>query len=68
MHWKKGDGIESVTPEYTWNGKKINAGFVTTFNEYAVVSENRLTKIPDDFNLELAPLFGCAITTGSQRD
>jgi Zn-dependent alcohol dehydrogenase len=31
---------------------------VTTFNEYAVVSENRLTPIPADFDLRLAPLFG----------
>jgi len=36
---------------------------VTTFNEEAVISENRLTVIPDSFPLRLAPLFGCAITT-----
>lgn len=63
MHWRKSDGIESETPTYLWNGRKLNAGWVTTFNEYAVVSENRLTPIPDDFDLKLAPLFGCAVTT-----
>jgi S-(hydroxymethyl)glutathione dehydrogenase/alcohol dehydrogenase len=36
---------------------------VTTFNEQAVVSENRLTVIPDDFDMRIAPLFGCAVTT-----
>lgn len=41
----------------------MNAGWVTTFNEYAVVSENRLTSIVSDFDLKLATLFGCAITT-----
>jgi len=63
MHWRQSDGIQSETPEYNWNGKKVNAGWVTTFNEYAVVSEDRLTVIPNDFDLKLAPLFGCAITT-----
>lgn len=64
MHWMKGQGIDAAPPKYTWQGKKLNAGFVTTFNEYAVVSENRLTPIPKDFDLEIAPLLGCAVTTG----
>ena len=63
LHWRESDGIQSETPVYDWNGKKVNAGWVTTFNEYAVISENRLTVIPDDFDLKLAPLFGCAVTT-----
>ena len=46
-----------------WDGRKVNAGWVTTFNEYAVVSENRLSVIPKDFDMKLAPLFGCAVTT-----
>ena len=64
MHWRKGVGIDAPTPVYSWKGKRLNAGYVTTFNEYAIVSENRLTAIPHSFNLQLAPLFGCAITTG----
>lgn len=64
LHWKKGNGIDAEPPDYCWKGKKLNAGFVTTFNEYAVVSENRLTTIPKDFDLESAALFGCAVTTG----
>lgn len=63
LHWRQGSGIQSETPVYTWNGRKINAGWVTTFNEYAVVSENRVTAIPKDFDLRIAPLFGCAVTT-----
>ncbi|MBI4445909.1 MAG: zinc-binding dehydrogenase [Acidobacteria bacterium] len=63
MHWRPSDGLQSETPVYRWNGRKVNAGWVTTFNEYAVVSENRLTRIPMDFDLRLAVLFGCAITT-----
>jgi S-(hydroxymethyl)glutathione dehydrogenase/alcohol dehydrogenase len=64
LHWRKGPGIESPVPAYTWNGKKVNAGWITTFNEHAIVSENRLTVIPADSDMEVAALFGCAVTTG----
>jgi S-(hydroxymethyl)glutathione dehydrogenase / alcohol dehydrogenase len=64
MHWRPGKGIESKPPKYRWKGQILNAGFVTTFNEYAVVSENRLTRLPEGYPLELAPLYGCAVTTG----
>ena len=64
LHWRKGQGIESVPPSYQWRGKKLNAGWIATFNEYAIVSENRMTVIPADSNLEIAALFGCAVTTG----
>lgn len=63
MHWRPSNGIQSETPTYMWRGRKVNAGWVTTFNDYAIVSENRLTPIPADFDPKLAPLFGCAITT-----
>jgi S-(hydroxymethyl)glutathione dehydrogenase/alcohol dehydrogenase len=63
MHWRQADGIQAETPAYSWNGRKANAGWVTTFNNYAIVAENRITPIPHDFDLKLAPLFGCAVTT-----
>lgn len=64
LHWRKGLGIEAETPHYTSAGRKINAGSVTTFSEYSIVSENRVTPIPADSDLEVAALFGCAVTTG----
>jgi S-(hydroxymethyl)glutathione dehydrogenase/alcohol dehydrogenase len=64
MHWMKGAGIEAPTPKYKWAGKTVNAGWVTTFNEYAVVSENRVTTVPEDVDFEIAALMGCAVTTG----
>jgi S-(hydroxymethyl)glutathione dehydrogenase/alcohol dehydrogenase len=64
MHWRKGLGIEGAPPNYLWQGKKLNAGWIATFNEYAIVAENRLTPIPADSDLEVAALFGCAVTTG----
>jgi len=63
LHWRKSAGIESVTPKYFWNKKKINAGWITTFSEKAIVSENRLTVIPMNFDMRVAPLFGCAVTS-----
>jgi len=64
LHWRKGLGIEPVPPKYKWDGKIVNAGWVTTFNEYAIVAENRITPIPADSDMEVAALFGCAVTTG----
>ncbi|MFL6244854.1 MAG: zinc-binding dehydrogenase [Thermoanaerobaculia bacterium] len=64
MHWRKGLGIEAEPAQYSWRGKPLNAGWITTFNEYAVVSENRLTAIPAHTDLQIAALFGCAVTTG----
>lgn len=64
LHWRPGKGIESPPPVYAWQDRKLNAGYVTTFNEVAVVSENRLTRIDDDVDLDIAALLGCAVTTG----
>ena len=64
LHWRKSSGIQSSTPKYSWNGNQVNAGWVTTFNEKTVVSENRLTVIPKDFAMRTAALFGCAVISG----
>jgi S-(hydroxymethyl)glutathione dehydrogenase/alcohol dehydrogenase len=63
LHWRQAGGIQSPTPVYDWKGRKVNAGWVTTFNSHAVISENRLTPIPQSFPLDQAPLFGCSVTT-----
>jgi S-(hydroxymethyl)glutathione dehydrogenase / alcohol dehydrogenase len=63
LHWRPSAGIQARPPAYTWNGEKVNAGWVTTFNSHAVISENRLTVISEDFDLKVATLFGCAVTT-----
>lgn len=64
LHWRKSLGIEGAPPLYRWKGKKLNAGWIATFNEYAIVAENRVTAIPKDSDQEVAALFGCAVTTG----
>jgi Zn-dependent alcohol dehydrogenase len=64
MHWRPGTGIQSKPPIYKWRGKQLNAGWVTTLNKHAVVSENRITRIPSsNYDKNLIPLLGCALTT-----
>ncbi len=63
LHWRPSQGVQSVTANYIWKGKKVNSGWVTTFSEKTIVSENRVTPIPKDFDLRVAALFGCAVTS-----
>ncbi len=63
MHWRKGDGIEADFPIYMYKGKSIRSGKVTTFSEYSVVSENRLTPVPHETPNELCALLGCGLST-----
>lgn len=63
LHWRPSAGIQAETPTYRWGDKTVNAGWITTFNNYAIVSENRVTPIPANFDMRIAPLFGCAVTT-----
>ncbi|WP_315712804.1 MULTISPECIES: zinc-binding dehydrogenase [unclassified Bradyrhizobium] len=64
LSWIKGTGIEAGGAAYDWDGKKVNAGGVTTFQRHAVVSENRLTLLPPDLPMDVAVLLGCAAPTG----
>lgn len=64
LHWMKGPGIDSSTPQFSRKGRVVNAGWITTFSEFTIVSENRVTPIPKDVNFDVACLFGCAVTTG----
>ena len=63
MHWRKGDGIESDFPTYIFKGKPMRSGKVTTFSEYSIVSENRITPVPNDTLNELCALLGCSLST-----
>jgi len=63
-HWRKGLGAEAPPPVYlTTHGGKVGAGPISTFAEYGLISENRLTPIPIVFP-SVGALLGCAATTG----
>lgn len=65
LHWRKGDGIESDFPGYIRRatGSRITGGKVNTFMDWAIVSENRLTPVPQDTPDELCALLGCSLST-----
>tara|TARA_Y100000389_G_scaffold65608_1_gene61712 strand:+ start:1534 stop:2571 length:1038 start_codon:yes stop_codon:yes gene_type:complete len=63
LHWKKSSGLKATTPNYYYNNNKINAGWVTTFNEVSIVPENRITKLPKNISPKRGILFGCSLTT-----
>ena len=64
MHWVKGSGIDSPPPRFNHGGRVLSAGWVTTFSEVTIASENRLTVVPADVPSDVRALLGCAVTTG----
>ncbi len=62
--WIQGSGANVPGTEYRWNGRTVNAGGITTFMRHGVISENRLTVIPQGFPLHVAAMLGCAAATG----
>jgi S-(hydroxymethyl)glutathione dehydrogenase/alcohol dehydrogenase len=65
LGWIKGRGLDGGGTRYRQGDRKLNAGGVTTFNESAVVSENRITALPEGVPLDVGVLFGCAVPTGA---
>ena len=63
-HWRPGAGIDAGGSVYKWNGREVNAGPITTFQKYAIISENRLTKVPPGTDSELCCLLADTLTTG----
>ncbi len=64
LTWIKSCGNESSQIRF-FNGKQIvNAGKITTFSNFSIVSENRIVKKPKTLSMKEAVLFGCAIPTG----
>ncbi len=64
LHWRPGAGIQAAPSKYRLGTQTINAGNITTFQNLAVVSENRVTQIPADTDFEVAALLADTITTG----
>ncbi len=64
LSWIKGRGGDGINSQYKCGSRTINAGAVTTFSDYAVVSENRVNKIPRHIPHDIAAVLGCAVSTG----
>ena len=66
LTWIKGSGLDIPAAQYhKHDGSVVNSGAISTFMEYAVISENRLVPIPKETPLREAALLGCAIPTGA---
>ena len=65
LTWIKSSGNNAKSPNFFYKKKKINAGKVTTFSNYSVVSENRLVIKPKKLNFKDSIFFGCAFPTGA---
>ena len=64
LSWIKANGISVPNTLYDWNGRKVNAGGVTTFALHSVISEDRVSVLPDEIDFRDAALLGCAVPTG----
>lgn len=66
LTWIKGRGADVPSTLYKKaDGSIVNSGAISTFMTKAVISENRLVKIPPEMPLREAALLGCAIPTGA---
>lgn len=66
LTWIKGSGIDVPAAVYKReDGSSVNSGAISTFLTKAVISENRVVKIPEALSLKEAALLGCAIPTGA---
>ena len=65
LSWIKGKGLNSGGTKIKHNHGILNAGPVTTFSNYSIVSENRCFLIPKKFPIKKSVIFGCAIPTGA---
>ncbi len=66
LTWIKGSGLDVMSSKYLrFDGSIINSGAISTFLTKAVISENRVVKIPEGVSLKEAALLGCAIPTGA---
>ena len=63
-HWRPGRGIEARGAVYQWHGRNCNAGPITTFQQLAILSENRVTVVPPDTDFEVCCLLADTLTTG----
>ena len=65
LGWIRGEGLDATGIRYRRGAETINAGAVTTFNDHAVVAENRCIALPLGVPMDVAVLFGCALPTGA---
>lgn len=64
LSWIKGSGADVGGSVYQWGQRRVNAGAITTFSRFSIISENRLTVIPENISMLDGAMLGCAVATG----
>lgn len=64
LSWIKGSGADVSGSVYQWGQRRVNAGAITTFSRFSIISENRLTVIPENISMLDGAMIGCAVATG----
>ena len=64
LSWIKNNKKDCSAIKYIKNNQVINAGKVTTFNSFALVSRNRVYHLPKNIDYKTGALLGCAFPTG----
>jgi len=65
LTWIAGEGANVPSARYEGPGGAVNSGAISTFMRAAVVSENRVVRVPAETPLREAALLGCAVPTGA---
>lgn len=66
LTWIKGNGLDVHSTGYMRkDGSTVNSGAISTFMDFAVISENRVVPVPKETPMRELPLLGCAIPTGA---
>ena len=64
LSWIKGRGGEEKNLEIKHGDSIVNSGPINTFSNFALISENRCTKIQNLKGKEMSPILGCSLPTG----
>ena len=64
LSWMQGSGANVPGMTYRWNQRTVNSGAITTFSRHSVISESRVTPLPENVTPRTAALLGCAAPTG----
>lgn len=67
LHWRRSScGLSAQPAKYMGpEGRVVGSGPVATLSEFVVVSEDRVTAVPEGSQPELATLLGCALSTAT---
>ncbi len=64
LSWIKGRGGQEKNLQIKHGNFFINSGPINTFSNYALISENRCTKIQNLKEKKMSPILGCSLPTG----